>query len=166
MKLTPRFGTFSIVAHDPKRAEWGIAVQSKFISVGSVVPWGVAGVGAIATQARSNVRWGPEGLDLLKAGHSASDVVKRLTEADPGRDERQLGVVDRQGRAAAFTGKSCLNWAGHTVGEGYAVQGNILFGEGVVRGMSRAFESTPGDLPERLLAALAAGQREGGDRRG
>ena len=168
MKLTPRFGTFSIVAHDPKRAEWGIAVQSKFISVGSVVPWGVAGVGAIATQARSNVRWGPEGLDLLKAGHSASDVVKRLTEADTGRDERQLGSVRRAGRGVQLPsrGRAALNWAGHTVGEGYTVQGNILFGEGVVRGMSRAFESTPGDLPERLLAALAAGQREGGDRRG
>lgn len=166
MQRVPRFGTFSIVAHDPERAEWGIAVQSKFISVGSVVPWATAGVGAIATQARANVRWGPDGLQLLKAGHSADDVVKRLTEADPGRDERQLGVVDREGRAAAFTGKKCFSWAGQIVGQGYTVQGNILFGEGVVRGMSRAFESTPGDLPERLLAALAAGQREGGDRRG
>jgi uncharacterized Ntn-hydrolase superfamily protein len=162
----PRFGTFSIVACDPARGEWGVAVQSKFISVGAVVPWGQAGVGAIATQALSNVQYGPEGLALLRQGRSAPEVVERLTTADPKRAHRQLGVVDAKGRAAAYTGSECMEWAGHQVGEGYACQGNILLAPEVVRGMARAYESTPGDLPEKLLAALAAGQREGGDRRG
>lgn len=162
----PRFGTFSIVAHDPDTASWGVAVQSKFISVGSVVPWAEAGIGAIATQAAANVTYGPAGLALLRAGASASDVVRKLTEADPGRDERQLGVVDARGTAASFTGKKCMNWAGHEVGDGFACQGNILFGPAVVRGMARAYETTPGDIADRLISALAAGQREGGDRRG
>ena len=162
----PRFGTFSIVAYDRSRAAWGIAVQSKFISVGSVVPWAQANVGAIATQAFANVRYGPEGLKMLAEGRSATDVVRSLTSADPGRDERQLGVVDRKGEAAAFTGSKCMEWAGHEVGDGFACQGNILFGPAVVQGMARTYERTPGDLPERLLAALSAGQREGGDRRG
>ena len=162
----PRFGTFSIVAADLERGEWGVAVQSKFISVGAVVPWARSRVGAVATQALANVSYGPEGLTLLGQGHSAEEVVRRLTGPDPKREHRQLGVVDVQGRAAAFTGKECLNWAGHEVGEGFTCQGNILFGPAVVASMARAFESTPGDLPERLLAALAAAQREGGDRRG
>ncbi|MGI0071368.1 MAG: DUF1028 domain-containing protein [Thermoplasmata archaeon] len=163
---SPRFGTFSIVAHDPDTKSWGIAVQSRFISVGSVVPWAEAEVGAIATQAAANVRYGPEGLALLRGGATAADVVRKLTAADPGRDERQLGVVDARGRAAAFTGAKCMDWAGHEVGDGFACQGNILFGPAVVRGMARAYETTPGDLIDRLLAALSAGQREGGDRRG
>ena len=162
----PRFGTFSIVAYDRETATWGVAVQSKFISVGSVVPFAEAGVGAIATQALANVAYGPEGLALLRLGHSASDVVRRLTEADTGRDERQLGVVDANGGSAAFTGSKCMDWAGHEVGNGFACQGNILFGPAVVRAMARTYESTAGDLLDRLLAALAAGQREGGDRRG
>jgi len=162
----PRFGTFSIVACDPARGEWGVAVQSKFIAVGAVVQWAQAGVGALATQALANVRYGPEGLALLKQGVAAAEVVERLTRADPKRDERQLGVVDTKGGAAAYTGARCMEWAGHQVGNGYTCQGNILLAPEVVRGMARAFESTPGDLPERLLAALAAGQREGGDRRG
>ncbi|HYK93658.1 MAG TPA: DUF1028 domain-containing protein [Thermoplasmata archaeon] len=161
-----RFGTFSIVAHDRDRGEWGVAVQSKFIAVGAVVPWAEAKVGAIATQALANVRYGPDGLALLKKGRSADDVVRTLTHADPKRDHRQLGIVDASGRAAAYTGKECLNWAGHEVGNGFACQGNILFAPEVVAGMARAYETTPGDLPERLLAALAAAQREGGDRRG
>ncbi len=161
-----RFGTFSIVAHDRDRGTWGVAVQSRFISVGAVVPWAQAKVGAVATQALANVRYGPEGLALLQQGESAEEVVRRLTAADPKRDHRQFGVVDSKGRAAAFTGTSCLEWAGHEVGDGFACQGNILFGPAVVRAMARSFEATPGDLPERLLAALAAGQREGGDRRG
>ena len=161
-----RFGTFSIVACDLSRGEWGVAVQSKFISVGSVVPWGRARVGAIATQAFANVRYGPEGLALLEKGRSAEEVVRSLTDADDRRDDRQLGVVDARGRSAAWTGSKCLNWAGHQVGEGYACQGNILFAPEVVTAMARTFESTPGDLPERLLASLASGQREGGDRRG
>ena len=162
----PRFGTFSIVACDRANGVWGIAVQSKFISVGSVVPWATAGVGAIATQAAANVRYGPEGLRLLESGLDAAEVVRRLTRSDVGRDERQFGVVDAQGNAAAFTGPKCMEWAGHEVGDGFSCQGNILFGPAVVRSMARAYESTPGDLIDRLLAALAAGQREGGDRRG
>ncbi len=166
MAPPPRFGTFSIVAHDRSRGTWGIAVQSKFIAVGALVPWATAGVGALATQAAANVTYGPRGLELLSKGKSASEVVRTLTASDPRREERQLGVVDAKGGAAAHTGRECLAWAGHVVGDGFAVQGNILFGENVVPGMARTFEMTPGDLPERLLAALAAGQRAGGDRRG
>ena len=163
---TVRFGTFSIVAADPERGEWGVAVQSKFLAVGSVVPWASANVGAIATQAWANVRFGPEGLEMLRKDVPAPKVVEALTRADPKSEVRQLGVVDRHGVAAAFTGAKCLDWAGHKVGPGYACQGNILFAPAVVASMARSFESTPGDLPERLLAALSAGQREGGDRRG
>ena len=162
----PRFGTFSIVACDRETATWGVAVQSRFISVGSVVPFAEAGTGAIATQALANVAYGPDGLALLRQGRGAADVVRRLTEADAGRDERQLGVVDAKGGAAAFTGSKCMEWAGQEVGEGFTCQGNILFGADVVRAMARTYESTGGDLLDRLLAALAAGQREGGDRRG
>jgi uncharacterized Ntn-hydrolase superfamily protein len=164
--VVPRFGTFSIVAYDRERREWGVAVQSRFLSVGSVVPWAQAQVGAIATQAFANVRYGPEGLELLRKGMGAREVVEKLTAADPVRDQRQIGVVDAQGGSAAYTGAKCMEWAGHRTGPGYACQGNILFSEDVVKGMARSFESTPGDLPERLLAALSAGQREGGDRRG
>ncbi|MCI4349990.1 MAG: DUF1028 domain-containing protein [Thermoplasmata archaeon] len=163
---SPRFGTFSIVAADVERGEWGVAVQSRFIAVGAVVPWAEASRGALATQARANVTYGPRGLELLRAGKSAEEVVKLLTGADPKAAHRQLGVVDARGRSAAFTGKECLNWAGHRTGDGFSCQGNILFGPAVVEAMARTFETTPGDLPERLLAALGAGQREGGDRRG
>ncbi len=163
---TPRFGTFSIAAHERETGTWAVAVQSRFISVGAVVPFAQAGVGAIATQALANTSYGPNGLAMLREGASSADVVRRLTEADPDRDERQLGVVDAKGAAAAFTGKKCLEWAGHEVGDGFACQGNILFGPAVVRGMARAYESTGGDILDRVLAALAAGQREGGDRRG
>ncbi len=162
----PRFGTFSIVAHDPDTGSWGVAVQSRFISVGAVVPWAEVGVGAIATQAAANVSFGPEGLALLRSGVPAPEVVRRLTAADPGRDERQLGVVDAHGVAAAYTGKKCMDWAGHEVGDGFSCQGNILFGPAVVRAMARAYETTAGDVVDRLLAALSAGQREGGDKRG
>jgi uncharacterized Ntn-hydrolase superfamily protein len=162
----PRFGTFSIVAFERETATWGIAVQSKFIAVGAVVPFAEAGAGAIATQALANTTYGPNGLALLRQGVSAPEVVRRLTEADSGRDERQLGVVDAQGGSASFTGSKCMEWAGHETGEGFACQGNILFGPGVVRAMARTYESTGGDILDRLLAALAAGQREGGDRRG
>jgi uncharacterized Ntn-hydrolase superfamily protein len=166
MAPPPKFGTFSIVAHDPDTASWGVAVQSKFISVGSVVPWAEVGVGAIATQAAANVAYGIDGLKLLRGGASAADVVRSLTSADPGRDERQLGVVDHRGTAAAYTGAKCMEWAGHEVGDGFTCQGNILFGPAVVRAMARAYETTSGDVLDRLLAALSAGQREGGDRRG
>jgi uncharacterized Ntn-hydrolase superfamily protein len=162
----PRFGTFSIVAFERETQTWGVVVQSKFIAVGAVVPFAEAGAGAIATQALANTRYGPEGLSLLRKGRRAADVVRELTASDPGRDERQLGVVDAKGEAAAFTGPKCMEWAGHEVGDGFACQGNILFGPTVVRAMARAYESTGGDLLDRLLAALSAGQREGGDRRG
>jgi uncharacterized Ntn-hydrolase superfamily protein len=162
----PRFGTFSIVAHERATASWGIAVQSRFISVGSVVPFARAGVGAIATQALANVGFGPDGLARLNAGASAEEVVRELTGADAEREHRQVGVVDAKGRSAAYTGAKCLDWAGHEVGDGFACQGNILFGPAVVRAMARSYEATPGDIVDRLLAALAAGQREGGDRRG
>jgi uncharacterized Ntn-hydrolase superfamily protein len=162
----PRFGTFSIVACDRSDGTCGVAVQSKFIAVGAVVPWAETQVGAVATQASSNPAWGPEGLALLKKGLSAKEVVRRLVDADAGRDERQLGVVDARGEAAAFTGPKCMDWAGQVVGDGFACQGNILFGPAVVKSMARAYETTRGDIAYRLLAALFAGQREGGDRRG
>ncbi|HXW66767.1 MAG TPA: DUF1028 domain-containing protein [Thermoplasmata archaeon] len=162
----PRFGTFSIVAVDRELGAWGVAVQSRFLGVGAVVPWAEVEAGAVATQADANPTYGPEGLARLRSGARAADVVRALTASDPGRERRQLGVVDAKGSAAAFTGAECLEWAGHEVGDGFACQGNILFGPGVVRAMARAYETTPGDLPDRLLAALSAGQREGGDRRG
>ncbi len=162
----PRFGTFSIVAHDPNLGAWGVAVQSKFISVGAVVPFAKAGVGALATQAMANVAYGPDGLARLASGTSAEETVRHLTAPDAERDHRQLGVVDARGRAAAYTGAKCMDWAGHEVGDGFTCQGNILFGPAVVRAMARSYENTPGDILDRLLAALAAGQREGGDRRG
>ncbi len=164
--MPPRFGTFSIVGYDAATESWGVAVQSRFIAVGAVVPWARAGVGAVATQAMANLAWGSEGLGLLGEGLPAAEVVRKLVAADPQRDDRQLGVVDARGGSAAHTGAKCLDWAGHEVGEGFTCQGNILFGPAVVRAMARAYESTPGDLADRLLAALSAGQREGGDRRG
>ena len=164
--MLPPHGTFSIVAWDPRRGEWGVALQSKFIAAGALVPWGQAGIGVLATQAISDGSQGPKGLELLRKGLPASEVVARLSQESPDRDDIQLGVVDAKGRSAAFTGANCLEWAGHHVGNGYACQGNLLFSADVVEAMARSFETTPGDLPERLLAALVAGQREGGDRRG
>src|SRR3990172_9294185 len=158
--------TFSIVAFDPKTKDLGVAVESKFIAVGSVVPWVDAGVGAGATQSWANTTYGPRGLALLKRGTHPKDVLKRLVRVDEDAAQRQAGIVDARGRAAAFTGDECFEWAGHAVGRNYAVQGNILTGEDVVKAMARAFESTDGDLPVRLLAALNAGQKAGGDRRG
>ncbi len=160
--------TFSIVAYDPIREAWGVAVQSKFLAVGAVVPWAKAGVGAIATQSYANLTYGPEGLALMAQGHSAAETLKRLTEADEGRAQRQVGAVDAQGRAASFTGEACPAWAGHVVGEGYACQGNILV-PGTVETMAEAFESArigSGELADWLVAALAAGQAAGGDSRG
>jgi len=141
-------------------------VASKFPAVGSVVPWARAGVGAIATQAWANVAYGPDGLALLGAGRSAEEVLRLLTEADEGRDRRQLGVVDAAGRAAGFTGPGCTEWAGGATGEGFACQGNILAGPEVVDRMAAAYSEAQGDLVDRLLAALRAGDDAGGDRRG
>ncbi len=157
--------TFSIVAWDQEEREWGVAVASKFLAAGSVVSWARAGVGAIATQAYANVTYGPRGLDLLTA-KTADEVVAELTGADPESIQRQLGVVDRNGQAAAFTGTECFDWAGSKIGDGYSCQGNILTGPEVVENMAAAFESTSGDLTARLLMAMSAGDAVGGDRRG
>jgi uncharacterized Ntn-hydrolase superfamily protein len=157
--------TFSIVAWDQEEREWGVAVASKFLAAGSVVSWARAGVGAIATQAYANVTYGPRGLDLL-AAKTADEVVAELTGSDPESTQRQLGVVDRNGQAAAFTGGECFDWAGSKIGDGYTCQGNILTGPEVVENMATAFESTSGDLTARLLMAMSAGDAVGGDRRG
>jgi uncharacterized Ntn-hydrolase superfamily protein len=159
-------GTFSIVAYDPQKQEWGIGVQSKFLAVGSAVPWARAGVGAVATQSWANTSYGPRGLAMMERGVSADEVVARLTEEDKDRALRQVGVVDASGDAAAFTGEECYDWAGHLVGERYACQGNILVSEETVKAMAQTFEATEGALADRLLAALLAGQEAGGDRRG
>lgn len=162
-----RPATYSLVCCDLAAGEWGVGVQSKFLAAGSLVPWADADVGAIATQAYANPRYGPDGLELLRAGLSADEVVEQLTEADEGRAERQLGVVDREGRSASFTGAGCLEWAGGRTGAGYAAQGNILVSEDVVAAMAAAFETTAGQpLAERILGALDAAQAAGGDRRG
>jgi len=169
-RLEPVVATFSIVACDPSTKAWGVAVQSRFLAVGSVVPWAEAGVGAVATQSFANVGYGPGGLALMRSGKSAAETVKALTAADPERDRRQLGVVDAKGGSASFTGKGCHAWAGHREGDGFCVQGNILAGEAVVDAMARAFAdgrgSRGGDLADWLVAALDAGQKAGGDRRG
>lgn len=158
--------TFSIVARDPQTSELGVAVQSKFLSVGAVVPWAKAGVGAIATQAWANTSYGPRGLELLASGLAADEVLKQLTSADEGRAERQVGIVGVQGMPVTYTGDQCFPWAGGRVGEHYSCQGNILVGEDTVLAMARTFEETGGYLCDRLLAALAAGQAAGGDSRG
>jgi uncharacterized Ntn-hydrolase superfamily protein len=164
---TPRPSTYSIVACDLEAREWGVAVQSKFLAVGAGVPAAEPEVGAVATQAWANMRYGPDGIALLREGLSAEEVAQRLTDADEGRDHRQLGVVDRVGRAATFTGSECLEWAGGVTGDGYAAQGNILVSEETVTALAGTFEGTEGrPLAERLLDALAAAQAAGGDRRG
>jgi uncharacterized Ntn-hydrolase superfamily protein len=163
----PVVATYSIAACDLGARQWGVAVQSKFLAVGSVVPWAEPEVGAIATQAYANPSYGPDGLALLRDGLSASEVVERLTSEDEGRDERQLGVVDAQGVGASWTGPDCNDWAGHRTGLGYAAQGNILVGEETVTALATTFEAN-GQLPlaPRLIECLAAAQAAGGDRRG
>ena len=158
--------TFSIVGFDPAAQEWGIAVQSKFVAVGAVCPWAKAGVGAIATQSYANTGFGPRGLELLAEGKSAQEVMELLLASDPGREKRQVGIVDSKGNAATFTGAQCHDWAGGVTGQYYAAQGNILVSEQTVRALADTFESDTGTLAERLLAALAAGQAAGGDSRG
>jgi uncharacterized Ntn-hydrolase superfamily protein len=158
--------TFSIVAYDPQDQAWGVAVASKFLAVGSVVPWAKAGVGAVATQSYANTSFGPRGLELMEQGYSAEETLARLLADDPERELRQVGLVDRQGGSATFTGESCYAWAGGVLGKGFAAQGNILAGAHVVNTMSDVYTKTPGGLPQRLFAALLAGDRAGGDRRG
>ena len=163
----PVVATYSIVACDLEEKQWGVAVQSKFLAVGSVVPWAEPQVGAIATQAYANPSYGPNGLALLREGLSANEVVERLTSEDAGRDQRQLGVVDASGGSASWTGRRCNDWAGHRNGAGYAAQGNILVGEETVTALATTFEANAQlPLAQRLIDCLAAAQAAGGDRRG
>jgi len=162
-----RIATYSIAACDLEEGQWAVATQSKFLGVGSVVPWAEPQVGAIATQAYANPRYGPDGLALLREGLSAEEVVERLTAADDGRDHRQLGVVDREGHGASFTGAECMDWAGGRTGACYAAQGNILVSHETVDAIAETFERTAGaPLAERMLDCLDAAQAAGGDRRG
>src|SRR5215469_8195916 len=160
--------TFSIVAYDPVNGDWGVTVASKYFSVGSVVPWAEAGVGAIATQASVNVGYGPRGLDLLRQGLSAKEVLAKLLAEDqfPPTDGRQVAIIDRNGNIAAYTGPNAPHWAGDRQGKTWSAQGNILVGPQVPEAMGRAFEATQGELAEKLLAALKAGDTAGGDARG
>ncbi len=158
--------TFSIVAFDPANGDLGVAVASKFPCVGAVVPYARAGVGAVATQAWGNVAFGPQGLADLSAGNDAQAALDHLVSGDEGREDRQVGVVDASGGAATFTGTKCMDWAGGVTGRHFAAQGNILTGEAVVMAMAESFDGTEGDLCDRLLAALLAGDAAGGDRRG
>ncbi len=158
--------TYSLVACDLVASQWGVGVQSKFLAVGSVVPWAEPHVGAVATQSYANPRYGPDGLALLRQRLAADEVVRRLTEADDERESRQLGIVDAEGRGASFTGTECHDWAGGRTGAGYAAQGNILVSGETVDALAETFEASSGSLAERLLACLAAAQAAGGDRRG
>jgi uncharacterized Ntn-hydrolase superfamily protein len=168
MKNLPKdiVATFSIVGYDPETEELGIAVQSKFIGVGAVVPWVKAGVGAVATQSYANTSYGPNGLELMSSGKTAQETIDILTQEDPDRDLRQVGIVDAKGNAATYTGAKCYDWAGGKTGANYAAQGNILVSEATVEAMGKIFEETKGSLAERLLTALDAGQAAGGDSRG
>ena len=159
--------TYSICACDLAAGQWGVATQSKFLAVGSVVPWAAPHIGAIATQSYANPRYGPEGLELLREGYSAEEVVERLTAADGDSALRQLGIVDGEGRAATFTGEECHAWAGGRTGSGYAAQGNILVSGDTVDALAETFEATGGrPLAERLLDCLDAAEAAGGDSRG
>lgn len=159
--------TYSIVACDLAAGQWGVAVQSKFLAVGSVVPWAEPHVGAVATQSYVNPQYGPDGLALLRAGGTPAEVVAELTEADAGRAQRQLGVIDGHGRAETFTGDECHDWAGGRTGDSYAAQGNILVSAATVDALAATFESNAHlALAERLIECLAAAQAAGGDRRG
>ena len=162
----PPVATFSIVAVDPDTGEIGVAVQSKIVGVGSIVPFAKAGVGAVATQSFANTGYGPLGLLALQSDLDPDQTIKLLTENDPLHPSRQVGVISADGEAATFTGDDCHGWAGGLTGENYAVQGNILTGPEVVEAMARAFEEAEGVLAERLIASLAAGQEAGGDKRG
>lgn len=160
--------TFSIVAYDPNKQEWGVAVQSKFMACAAVVSWAKANAGAVATQSYANILYGSLGLEMMAHDLSAEQTIAALTVSDEGRALRQVGVVDKQGRAAAYTGKDCYAWAGHIVGEGFACQGNILI-PGTVEAMAKTFEKArkgSGELADWLVTALAAGQEAGGDSRG
>jgi uncharacterized Ntn-hydrolase superfamily protein len=168
--VDPEVHTFSIVAFDPATGDLGVAVESKYFGVGSVVPWAKAGVGAVATQARAKVSFGPDGLRLLATGKSPRETLDELLAADPLREQRQVAMIDMHGRTAAHTGAECFAFAGHREGKNYSVQGNLLAGETVLNAMASAFESAQveesSELADWLLAALIAGQAAGGDKRG
>lgn len=158
--------TFSIIGYDPQTGDFGVAVQSKFISVGAVVPWAEANVGAVATQSFCNTTFGPRGLKLMKEGYSAQEVLKELLKDDEEKESRQVALINKDG-AAAFTGKECFYWAGQIIGKNYSVQGNILTKKETIEAMAKAFEETIGDLADKLIAALLAADKEGlGDARG
>ncbi len=158
--------TFSLVAFDRASGQHGVVVASKFLAVGAVVPWARAEAGAVATQAFANITYGPDGLDLLAGGASAQETLDRLQAGDPEYEQRQIGIVDATGASAGYTGPGCFEWAGDRTGDGYAAQGNLLAGPEVVEALAATFEATEGPLVERMLAALAAGDEAGGDRRG
>ena len=158
--------TFSIVGYDPKEKEWGIAVQSKFLGVGAVVPFAKAGIGAVATQSYANTSYGPRALQLMEEGKTAEEALEIITKDDPEKELRQVGLLDSMGNPATFTGEGCYDWAGGMTGPHFAAQGNILVDEKTVEAMGQTFISTDGTLAERLLAALNAGQAAGGDSRG
>ncbi len=175
----PWFGTFSIIAFDPATKEFGVGVQSRAFGAGAAVPWAEAGVGAVATQAAANRLYGPKAIALLKQGLSPEEVVKRITDEDPGRDTRQVAVIDAKGRSAVYTGKRVIDrnsdpkdlvhlggYAGHVTGENFSVQGNTLASRAVVEAMAAAYRSSKGSMAERLMDALDAGQSKGGDTRG
>ncbi|NWG29210.1 MAG: DUF1028 domain-containing protein [Ignavibacteriaceae bacterium] len=162
----PLVATYSIVARDPETGEMGVAVQSHWFSVGSIVSWGEAGVGVVATQSFVNPAFGPDGLELLKSGMTASEVVDKLIAEDEGRDVRQLAIIDVNGTVKSYTGKNCIPGAGNIVGENYSVQANLMLNEKVPGAMSKAFEESKGPLAERLMAALFAAEKVGGDIRG
>ncbi|WP_417737843.1 DUF1028 domain-containing protein [Rosistilla oblonga] len=166
LENVPPVATYSIVAFDPQTQELGVAVQSKIPAVGAIVPWVKAGVGAIATQSFSNTQYGPDGLSLLAEGKTAAEAIEILTNGDPGRGRRQIGIVDAAGNAATFTGEGCMAWAGGKTGRHYAVQGNILVSEEVVDAIAAGFEQSQGELATRLIDALQAGQAAGGEKRG
>jgi uncharacterized Ntn-hydrolase superfamily protein len=158
--------TFSIAAYDPEHKQWGVAVASKYPAVGAAVPWAKAGAGAVATQSRVNTTLGPNGLDLLAQGKSAEEVLKTLLDADKGKEFRQVGMVDAKGETANFTGPKCTAWAGGKSGKHYTCQGNLLTGEEVIADMAKAFEEAMGHFAWKLMAALEAGEKAGGDKRG
>lgn len=166
----PKVNTFSIVAHDPVTGELGVAVQSRYFGVGTVVPWAKAGVGAVATQSYAKLGYGPEGIKLMEQGKTPKEALEELAAADRRREVRQVAMVDAKGRVATFTGDECNEWAGHREGKGYTVQGNILSGEGVITAMADAYEKAREEqgteLADWLIAALQAGQAAGGDKRG
>ncbi len=162
----PLVATYSIVARDPETGEMGVAVQSHWFSVGSIVSWGEAGVGVVATQSFVNPAFGPDGLELLKSGMTASEVVDKLIAEDEGRDVRQLAIIDVNGNVKSYTGKNCIPGAGNIIGENYSVQANFMLNDKVPGAMSKAFEESTGPLAERLMAALFAAEKVGGDIRG